>query len=202
MEPTLILSAADDQERDLIACLNRGKLIRASLLLANLQADFPDSPRVARLQAKVYSAKGLIDQAKQLCEKIISNDPTDVSTWKTFIACLKGAGRIEAASKSLLELLNLIPSDICAWLELADLYIRQRQFSYAGFVMEEIILLQPACYSSYLMYAEILFSMGTKKTLEQSRQYYAMSIELNPYRNPRALYGLLMVMTFNAKSLF
>lgn len=67
------------------------------------------------------------------------------------------------------------------------------RFSLAKFALEEVLLLDGGNYASYLAYAEILYTIGDKRSLEIARQYYAMSLELNSDNNNRALFGLLLV---------
>eukprot|EP00474_Spongospora_subterranea_P000294 CRZ00752.1 hypothetical protein [Spongospora subterranea] len=183
--------ADQDAEQLIITALRKGDCNSADKLLAKLQRLAPDSVRVQRISAKVAGAKGDIDNALNICRDILLTDPADLLTWKTLISLERGSGRWTDAISSLNEVLDMVPSDTSSWRELSDLYMRQRQFAYAAYAMEEIILLQPACYGSYLTYAELL--AADKRSMDQARHYYAMSIELNPNHNARALYGLIKI---------
>ena len=60
----------------------------------------------------------------------------------------------------------------------------------AKFALEEVIILEPGSYASYLLYAEVLYTL---KNFALARKYYAMSLELNRDNNLRAYYGIILV---------
>ncbi|XXQ36836.1 ER membrane protein complex subunit 2 [Plasmodiophora brassicae] len=184
----------DALQARLLASLDAGRLSTASACLKALSDRFPGSRRVHRLAAMVQSASGRFDEAVDDLQSLLQQDPVDLPTRKAMISIYKAKGDWARALQHLLNLLDYVPSDVHSWQELVDMYVRMRQYSYARFAQEEVLLLQPASYDAYCTYAELcLTSANDAKSRDVARRYYAAAIELNPDDNARALYGVLLV---------
>ena len=101
------------------------------------------------------------------------------------------------AVKCMNEYLELYPTDIDAWREMADMYLDLQQVEQAKFALEELVLLTPLNYLTHLKLAEALYTLGDYSA---ARKYYSQSLELNPDQNARAAFGLVLCTTAIEKS--
>lgn len=163
-----------------------------------LSAQFPDSLRVKRLEGMLWEAKGMFDMAMKDYEDILTEDPNNMQAAKRQIALCRGRGKSAEAATRLVKYLEVVCSDVEAWLQLCAIYLNFQHFKRAAFCMEELILINPMSYLFHLRYADIMYSIGCadkggggSEQLRTARKYYAHALDLKPTDNLRAVYGLL-----------
>lgn len=80
-------------------------------------------------------------------EKIMKEDPTNMSIRKRRVAVLKAMGRTQDAITALTVLLQNSPTDVEAWAEASELYASQAAWGQAIFCAEEVLLMMPNAWS-------------------------------------------------------
>ena len=182
-----------------IAALDIGRYEVAEMCLDKLFSNFPDSSRVKKLHGMMYEAQGDYDKAKDIYDELENEDPTNAAIKKRKIAILKHKNR-EQAVKHLTIYLQTFAADQDAWMELADLYIEQMEYSKAAFCLEELILSNAFNHIYHQRYAEIKYTQGGEENIKLARQYFAQAVKLSSNSNVRALYGLMLSSTKLCKS--
>eukprot|EP01122_Echinamoeba_exundans_P016959 TRINITY_DN8765_c0_g1_i1.p1 TRINITY_DN8765_c0_g1~~TRINITY_DN8765_c0_g1_i1.p1 ORF type:complete len:329 (-),score=68.69 TRINITY_DN8765_c0_g1_i1:115-1101(-) len=179
-------------EQVCIAALDSQDLKLADMCISKLDAKFPNSSRVRRLQALRMEAAVRYDDADLVYQRMLLDDPTNTFAMKRRITIARERRDLTRAVQLLNEYLTVFMSDTEAWLELADLYIQQGMYSNASFCFEELLLASPQNCHLYVKYAELRFTMGGVENLELAKKYYSFALELNPDKNTnRAWFGLL-----------
>ncbi|XP_004697735.2 ER membrane protein complex subunit 2 [Echinops telfairi] len=135
--------------------------------------------------------KEIYDDAVQLYDRILQEDPTNTAARKRKIAIRKAQGKNVEAIRELNEYLEQFVRDQEAWHELAELYINEHDYAKAAFCLEELMMTNPHNHLYCQQYAEVKYTQGGLENLELSRKYFAQSLKLNN-RNMRALFGLYM----------
>ncbi|XP_007933069.2 ER membrane protein complex subunit 2 [Orycteropus afer afer] len=159
--------------------------------LQELRRQFPGSHRVKRLTGMRFEAMERYDDAIQLYDRILQEDPTNTAARKRKIAIRKAQGKNVEAIRELNEYLEQFVRDQEAWHELAELYINEHDYAKAAFCLEELMMTNPHNHLYCQQYAEVKYTQGGLENLELSRKYFAQSLKLNN-RNMRALFGLYM----------
>lgn len=80
-------------------------------------------------------------------EKILKEDPTNMSIRKRRVAVLKALGRTQDAITAVTVLLQNSPTDVEAWAEASELYASQGAWGQAIFCAEEVLLMMPNAWS-------------------------------------------------------
>jgi tetratricopeptide (TPR) repeat protein len=189
-------------EQVFIAAIDLGNDEIAQDCISALIEKFPNSTRVKRLRGMYYEYSEKFEEARNLYNQIIEEDPTNMIIRKRLIAILKAEGKHSEAIKELREYLEKFQSDTEAWGELCDYYLNDCDYKKAAFCMEELILSNPHNHLYYQKYAEIKYSEGGIENCEIAKTYFSQALTLHP-DNVRALYGLLLTSTHlsqNAKS--
>lgn len=173
----------------LAACdFNAPELV--SQTLSALQAKFPDSARVARLQGMAFEARGDYDAAEKVYADLLEKDKTNADAMKRRAALARArSGPIEAI-KRLNEYLENYAADQEAWAELAELYLELSMYKQGAFCLEELVLAAPHEQKRHLRYAEVLYTMGGAENVLAAKRYFAAAVELGGGHGARALYGL------------
>ncbi|XP_041469155.1 ER membrane protein complex subunit 2-like [Lytechinus variegatus] len=186
-------------EQVCIAALDCGDQDLASDIIDTIEQNFPSSIRGKRLEGLQYESLGEYEAAKEHYEDLLKEDPSNAMVRKRLIALLKGQNRIGEAIKELNSYLQKFMSDHEAWMELADLYISEQNYSKASFCFEELIISNPHNHLYHQKYAEIQYTQGGTECMEIARKYFAHAVKLNG-NNMRALYGMFMAATNIASS--
>lgn len=179
----------DLQDRPLVeSCLER------------LKDKFPNSGRVKRLRmlAKL-ELNQRYDDALIKYNELIANDEANSMLHKRKIAILIAAKKTTAAIRALCEYLKSFMNDHEAWIQLAELYIQEQEYSKAAFCVEELILSNPHNHLYHERYAEIQYTINTPESLELARAYFSQAVRLKP-TSLRALYGLILTSNHLANS--
>lgn len=121
--------------------------------------------------------------------KLLTAEPTDLSTMKRCIALRREAGEQERAQALLTQLLGTFPADTEAWLEAADMALSRGDVEGAAFALEEVLLAAPENHHVLTRYAELQFTQGGAEQRLLARHYFALAVELAP-TSLRALHGL------------
>lgn len=109
----------------------------------------------------MLEAKDRPQDAIRLYDAALVEDPSNIMLLKRRIAALKETpDGLAKAAEALARYVDVFPSDIEAWLELAYIYLELEQFSQAAYVAEEIVLLAPVDSYALLFYAEALYMAG------------------------------------------
>ncbi|EDM16317.1 similar to RIKEN cDNA 4921531G14 (predicted) [Rattus norvegicus] len=178
-------------EQVMIAALDYGRDDLALFCLQELRRQFPGSHRVKRLTGMRFEAMERYDDAIQLYDRILQEDPTNTAARKRKIAIRKAQGKNVEAIRELNEYLEQFVGDQEAWHELAELYINEHDYAKAAFCLEELMMTNPHNHLYCQQYAEVKYTQGGLENLELSRKYFAQALKLNN-RNMRALFGLYM----------
>ncbi|XP_025250676.1 ER membrane protein complex subunit 2 isoform X3 [Theropithecus gelada] len=131
-------------EQVMIAALDYGRDDLALFCLQELRRQFPGSHRVKRLTGMRFEAMERYDDAVQLYDRILQEDPTNTAARKRKIAIRKAQGKNVEAIRELNEYLEQFVGDQEAWHELAELYINEHEIesdSYAHFLVHEYLTL-------------------------------------------------------------
>ncbi|KAJ6223598.1 hypothetical protein RDWZM_002143 [Blomia tropicalis] len=170
--------------------LNDKALIKECL--GQLQIKFPNSNRVKRLRMMAnFELNERYEDALTEYNQMIISDETNSLLYKRKIAILIASKHFGEAIKALCEYLKKFLNDHEAWIQLANLYIREQEYSKAAFCLEELILTSPHNHLYHERYAEIQYTIGTNDALELSRAYFAQAVRLKS-NSLRALYGLIL----------
>jgi len=186
-------------EQVCIAACDCGRINIAQKCIEALKIQFPGSLRVRKLQGLLLEVFEKFEKAEQLYKSIIEEDPTNSLVKKRLVAMLKAQGKTSEAIKELNDYVKQFMSDYEAWLELADLYIADQEYSKACFCMEELILSNPHNHLYHQRLAEIKYTNGGQENMEQARSYFAHAVKLNS-NNMRALFGLFLAASNIASS--
>uniref|UniRef100_A0A2K6F3Q6 ER membrane protein complex subunit 2 n=1 Tax=Propithecus coquereli TaxID=379532 RepID=A0A2K6F3Q6_PROCO len=142
------------------------------LTITSSRRQFPGSHRVKRLTGMRFEAMERYDDAIQLYDRILQEDPTNTAARKRKIAIRKAQGKNVEAIRELNEYLEQFVGDQEAWHELAELYINEHD-------------------AIFVKVYKVKYTQGGLENLELSRKYFAQALKLNN-RNMRALFGLYM----------
>ncbi|MBO8619713.1 tetratricopeptide repeat protein, partial [Staphylococcus aureus] len=83
-----------------------------------------------------FEAMERYDDAIQLYDRILQEDPTNTAARKRKIAIRKAQGKTVEAIRELNEYLEQFVGDQEAWHELAELYINEHDYAKAAFCLE------------------------------------------------------------------
>ncbi|KAL5768272.1 hypothetical protein ACOSQ2_015055 [Xanthoceras sorbifolium] len=157
-----------------------------------LQKKFPESKRVARLEAILLEAKGSWSEAEKAYTSLLEDNPLDQVIHRRKVAMAKAQGDISGAIELLNKYLEIFMADHDAWRELADIYVSLQMYKQAAFCYEEVILAQPTVPLYHLAYADVLYTLGGLENIQTAKKYYASTIDLTGGKNTRALFGICL----------
>mmetsp|Transcript_21003 Transcript_21003/g.32918 ORF Transcript_21003/g.32918 Transcript_21003/m.32918 type:complete len:311 (+) Transcript_21003:52-984(+) len=197
----------DIREQVFIAACEHHLFEIATGELEALETRFPKSTRVSCLQGMLLEAQStsqaltpdqaleMSEEAIQKYDQVLEEEPCNVQARKRKVCALRSRGTPEGtneAIKALNEYLGIYPTDVEAWKELADIYLENQQLENARKALEDVVMLQPISYVNHLKLAEVLYTLDDYAL---ARKYYAQSLELNPEKNPRAAFGMVLCTT-------
>ncbi|KAI4127687.1 MAG: hypothetical protein LQ347_004496 [Umbilicaria vellea] len=193
-------------EQLFLSCLQTGDDKSAHLCLERLIDRFgATNEREMGLRGLYQEAVAVddaaLDKVLQEYDDALAEDPINTPLLKRRIALLRSLSRPTEAIVALVELLDASPTDIEAWTELADLYLRQKKFPQAVFCLEEVLLVAPNAWNIHARLGEVLYvslaapSAGNEhtqdKVLAEAVRRFCRSVELcEDYL--RGYYGLKM----------
>jgi tetratricopeptide (TPR) repeat protein len=140
-----------------LSTLRTGNEEAALRILQRLEARFGDhNERIITLRG-IYNeatSKSDADLEKVLngYDKIIKDDPTNMSIRKRRVAVLKALGRTQDAITAVAALLQDSPTDAEAWAEASELYASTAAWGQAIFCAEEVLLITPNAWTVSRIY--------------------------------------------------
>eukprot|EP00756_Hemistasia_phaeocysticola_P057229 Hpha_TRINITY_DN33857_c0_g1::TRINITY_DN33857_c0_g1_i1::g.27301::m.27301 len=192
-------------EQVAIASLDCNHIALAEWCLQELEERFGrKSRRVMRLRGMLEEGKGNLDKAKEIYERIRSENETDVHAVYRLAAVLKSQGKVQQAITLLEQHLGVFQGSEEVWRELLNLYIvtshgkESRSYHKAMHACEELILQDPHNHTWLGIYAELQYSAAMdsagaaqKESLLLARKYFSQSLVANDAENnTRSAWGL------------
>jgi tetratricopeptide (TPR) repeat protein len=135
-----------------LSTLRTGDENAALAVLQRLEARFGDhNERIITLRGIYNEATSKSDadleKVFEAYEKILRDDPTNMSIRKRRVAVLKALGRTSDAITAVTVLLQNSPTDAEAWAEASELYASQAAWGQAIYCAEEVLLITPNAWS-------------------------------------------------------
>lgn len=184
------------------AALRTGDETSARSILTRLEERFGDNERIVTLRGIYNEALARSDSDLEKVfdgyEKILREDPTNMSIRKRRVAVLKALGRQQDALTALTALLQNSPTDAEAWAEASELYAEQQAWGQAIFCGEEVLLVTPNAWSAHAHIATLHYlstasnSPPSLSSLALALKHFCRSIELNECYL-RGFYGVKLV---------
>lgn len=148
----------------------------ADICLETIQNKFGESVRIRKLEALVLEAKGDIEESEQIYEELLrEHDASDMFILKRLVALRLSVNDLSGAIQKLNHYLSVYMSDVDAYGELADLYLRVCDYRKAAFCVEEMIVHDANHPMYHCKYGDIMYTMEDYRT---ARKYYAQSVQL------------------------
>lgn len=146
---------------------------------------------------KINLLKGLVCESKNkhvealnIYKTLLEKNPCDVLTRCKFINVKKNFEKnINKIIYLLNEHLKEFPTDVEAWHELGEIYLKHGSFKYALYCFEEILLHNPRNIYIVLTIAEIYCTLNN---LELSSKYFCLALHIQ-HINIRALWGIVLI---------
>ncbi|KAH7077148.1 hypothetical protein FB567DRAFT_503213 [Paraphoma chrysanthemicola] len=187
------------------AALRTGDETSARAILERLEARFGESnERIITLMGIFNEATASSDQELEKVfegyEKILRDDPTNMSVRKRRVAVLKALGRTQDAITAVTVLLQNSPTDVEAWAEASELYASQGAWGQAIYCAEEVLLVMPNAWSAHAHLATLYYLSTSSNnppslpSLALSLKHFCRSIELND-SYLRGYYGIKLLTT-------
>ncbi|KAH8726355.1 hypothetical protein GQ44DRAFT_706162 [Phaeosphaeriaceae sp. PMI808] len=185
------------------SALRTGDETSARAVLERIEARFGDqNERIITLRGIFNEATAQSNQDLEKVfegyEKILREDPTNMSVRKRRVAVLKALGRPQDAITAITLLLQNSPTDVEAWAEASELYANQAAWGQAIFCAEEVLLVMPNAWSAHAHIATLHYlstssnSPLSPSALALSLKHFCRSIELND-SYLRGYYGVKLI---------
>ncbi|KAK7478660.1 hypothetical protein BaRGS_00030123 [Batillaria attramentaria] len=181
----LAMSCGMFMSKSVLPALDCQRLDVADTCIEALNAKFPGSVRVRRLEGMLLEAEGRYEQAREVYKAILDKDDANMFARKRLVAILKAQRKIPEAIEKLNEYLKKFMTDYEGWNELCDMYLSMHDYTNACFCMEELIMSNPHNHLYHQKYADIKYTYGGTDSMEIARTYYAQAVKLCP-NNMRA----------------
>ncbi|KAI4928717.1 hypothetical protein J4E85_005335 [Alternaria conjuncta] len=188
-----------------LSTLRTGDENAALSILQRLEARFGDhNERIITLRGIYNEATARSDaeleKVFEAYEKILRDDPTNMSIRKRRVAVLKALGRTADAITAVAVLLKNSPTDSEAWAEASELYASQAAWGQAIYCAEEVLLITPNAWSAHAHIATLHYlstasnNPPSLSSLALSLKHFCRSVELND-AYLRGYYGLKLLTT-------
>ncbi|MGB6014663.1 MAG: tetratricopeptide repeat protein, partial [Nodosilinea sp.] len=93
----------------------------------DLYTTHPHCDAARKIAAQAYANSGLYDQAKQLCDQVLSRHPLSVDMYYLLAQIAEDQNDLEASKDHLRKIIYLDASYVKAYLDLASIYEREKQ---------------------------------------------------------------------------
>ncbi|EAU84041.1 tetratricopeptide repeat domain 35 [Coprinopsis cinerea okayama7 len=143
-----------------LAAIDLDRLEVADACIAQLANKFPDSPRVDVLTGIRIEATEPLDIVLSYYRELLQKDSTNAAAWKRKISVLRQKGGIDQATEELIQYLDTFYTDPEAWLELADIYVTNRQYTSGLQALSHALALNPQNPFTFVQFAETAYSAG------------------------------------------
>ncbi|MBD2109496.1 protein-glutamate O-methyltransferase CheR [Nodosilinea sp. FACHB-13] len=101
----------------------------------------PDCTAARQIAARAYANTGCYSQAKQLCQRVICDDPLSLDMHYLLAQIAEDENNLEAAKEHLRKIIYLDPDFVKAYLDLASIYDRAKQPEKAKTTREHALTL-------------------------------------------------------------
>lgn len=183
--------------------LRTGDEKAALQILQRLEARFGDqNERIVTLRGIYNEATSKSDadleKVYAAYEKILKDDPTNMSIRKRRVAVLKALGRTNEAIEAVAALLHNSPTDAEAWAEASELYASTAAWGQAIFCAEEVLLITPNAWTAHAHIATLHYlstaanNPPNLSSLALALKHFCRSVELND-SYLRGYYGLKLL---------
>ncbi|TFK29527.1 tetratricopeptide repeat domain 35 [Coprinopsis marcescibilis] len=158
-----------------LAAIDLDRLDVADVCIKQLADKFPESPRVDVLTGIRMEASESPETVLEYYQTLLQADSTNAAAWKRRISVLRNTGRIEKATEDLIQYLDTFYSDPEAWLELADIYITNRQYTSGLQALSHALILNPQNPFTFVQFAETAYTAGD---LPLSLKMYLVAVDM------------------------
>jgi tetratricopeptide (TPR) repeat protein len=148
-------------EQMFLAALDMKLEDKAEQYLAHLASAFPDSSRVLKLQGMQQEARGNYDMAMAVYDKLLLENPANISVLQRTAATYKAQGNLVEALSELNKILELSSADASVWSEVAEIHIRLSNYAEAAFCLEEMVLIDPSNHVTCTKLADLYYTLGS-----------------------------------------
>jgi tetratricopeptide (TPR) repeat protein len=190
-------------ENLLLSALRTGDEASAARILERLEARFgADNERIITLRGIYNEATAQttadLEKVFEGYEKILREDPTNMSIRKRRVAVLKSLGRINDAITAITVLLQNSPTDVEAWAEASELYASQGAWGQAIYCAEEVLLIAPISWTAHAHVATLHYLSSVSSNppslseLSMALKHFCRAVELND-GYLRGFYGIKVV---------
>ncbi|KAI0275710.1 hypothetical protein BGY98DRAFT_40716 [Russula aff. rugulosa BPL654] len=167
-----------------LAAIDVGRIDVAEGCLDRLTAEFPGSPRVQCLEGILKETKESPEAALRFYERLLEEDPSNAAIWKRQISVLRKLGDIDRAVVELSKFVDTFYTDVEAWLELADIYASQNQYTSALQSLAHVLVLTPQNPFYVLQAGETAY---TAQDIPLAMRFFLMVIEMTGDDNDGAV---------------
>ncbi|KAH6910629.1 tetratricopeptide repeat domain 35 [Coprinopsis sp. MPI-PUGE-AT-0042] len=143
-----------------LAAIDLDRLDVADICIEQLTNKFPGSPRVEVLTGIRIEASEPLDTVLNYYRSLLETDPTNAAALKRRISVLRQKGSAEKATEELIQYLDTFYTDPEGWLELADIYITNRQYTSGLQALSHALALNPQNPFTFMEFAETAYSAG------------------------------------------
>ncbi|KNG49028.1 tetratricopeptide repeat domain-containing protein [Stemphylium lycopersici] len=186
-----------------LSTLRTGDEKAALQILQRLESRFGDqNERIITLRGIYNEATSKSDadleKVFDAYEKILRDDPTNMSIRKRRVAVLKALGRTNDAITAVTVLLQNSPTDAEAWAEASELYASTGAWGQAIFCAEEVLLITPNAWTAHAHIATLHYLSTASNnppnfsSFALALKHFCRSVELND-SYLRGYYGLKLL---------
>jgi len=186
-----------------LSALRTGDEKAAAQILSRLESRFGEHNERILVLRGIYNeataqTTGDLEKVFEGYEKILREDPTNMSIRKRRVAVLKSLGRINDAITAITVLLQNSPTDVEAWAEASELYASQCAWGQAIYCAEEVLLTAPTSWSAHAHVATLHYlstasnNPPSSSELSLALKHFCRAVELNE-GYLRGFYGIKIV---------
>lgn len=190
-------------ENLLLSALRTGDETAAAQILERLEARFGErNERILTMRGIYNEALARTPQDLEKVfdgyEKMLREDPTNISIRKRRVAVLKSLGRTQDAITAVTVLLQNSPTDVEAWAEASELYASQAAWGQAIYCAEEVLLTAPNSWSAHAHVATLHYlstaanNPPSLSELSLALKHFCRAVELDD-GYLRGFYGVKVV---------
>ncbi|KAH9996348.1 TPR-like protein [Russula vinacea] len=158
-----------------LSAIDVGRIDIAEGCLGHLTAEFPGSSRVQCLEGILKEARDGSEPALRFYQQVLEADPSNATIWAREISVLRKLNKIDLAVEQLSKFADTFYTDVEAWLELADIYASQHQYTSALQSLSHVLVLTPQNPFFVLQAGETAYSA---QDIPLAMKFFLMAIEM------------------------
>ncbi|KAF8465878.1 TPR-like protein [Russula ochroleuca] len=158
-----------------LSAIDNGRIDIAEGCLDHLTAGFPGSSRVQCLEGILKESRDGPEPALRFYQQVLEADPSNSTIWAREISVLRKLGKIDLAVDQLSKFADTFYTDVEAWLELADIYASQHQYTSALQSLSHVLVLTPQNPFYVLQAGETAYSA---QDIPLAMKFFLMAIEM------------------------